>query len=85
MSIAASVTSAGTFISSETDAFYSIELDPLNQTPSSRLYSLSVYLDMGLVLYIRSYNKLFTILIYEYRSHFAKENINYWLNYLPFL
>ena len=50
------------YISSETDIFYSIEIDPLNETPSSRLYSLSIYLDMGLVLYIRSYNKVFTII-----------------------
>ena len=37
------------------------EIDPLVKSTSSRLYSLDIYMDQGMVYYNRSYKKLFLI------------------------
>ena len=38
------------------------ESEPINNSSSSRLYSLNVYMDNGLIYYTRTYKKLFLIL-----------------------
>lgn len=49
------------FISSDFDVLYS-NGDLLNEKHSSKLYSLSIFLDTGKILYIRRYYKLYTVI-----------------------
>ena len=49
------------YFSSDFDVLYSSE-DHLNNKHSSKLYSLSIYLDAGKILYMRRYNKIYTVI-----------------------
>ena len=49
------------YISSDFDILYS-EGDLLNGKQTSKLYSLSIFLDSGKILYTRRYNKVYTII-----------------------
>ena len=49
------------YISSDFDILYSNEV-LLNGKKSSKLYSLSLFLDAGRILYMRRYNKIYTII-----------------------
>ena len=44
------------------DYFMEYEIDPLVKSTSSRLYSLDIYMDQGIVYYKRSYRKIFLII-----------------------
>jgi len=44
------------------DYFMEYTVDPLVKSTSSRLYSLDIYMDQGMVYYTRSYKKLFLII-----------------------
>ena len=48
------------YFSSDFDILYS-NGDLLNEKHSSKLYSLSIYLDSGKILYTRRYNKIYTV------------------------
>ena len=48
------------YFSSDFDIFFS-NGDILNEEHSSKLYSLSVYLDAGKILYTRRFNKIYTV------------------------
>ena len=49
------------YISSDFDILYS-KGDILHERQSSKLYSLSIFLDAGKILYMRRYNKLYTVI-----------------------
>ena len=49
------------YFSSDFDILYSND-DLLNEKHSSKLYSLSVYLDSGKILYTRRFNKIYTVI-----------------------
>ena len=49
------------YFSSDFDVLYSSG-DLLNSKLSSKLYSLSIYLDAGKILYMRRYNKIYTVI-----------------------
>ena len=49
------------YVSSDFDLLYS-DGEILNIKPSSKLYSLSIFLDSGKMLYTRRYNKVYTII-----------------------
>ena len=49
------------YVSSDFDIIYS-NGDFLNENYSSKLYSLSIFLDTGRILYMRRYNKIYTII-----------------------
>jgi hypothetical protein len=44
------------------DYYMEYSVDPLVKSTSSRLYSLDIYMDQGMVYYTRSYKKLFLII-----------------------
>ena len=44
------------------DYYMEYSIDPLVKSTSSRLYSLDIYMDQGMVYYTRSYKKLFLII-----------------------
>ena len=48
------------YISSDFDVLYNG--DDFNNKHSSKLYSLSIYLDSGKILYMRRYNKIYTVI-----------------------
>ena len=44
------------------DYYFSENIDPIVKSTSSRVYSLAIYMDIGLVYYTREYKKLFMII-----------------------
>ena len=55
--------------------FFSVEKDNLTKVSTSRLYSLVIFLDMGLIYYTRHYKKLFGI----FAEYFPYLNIIYYV------